>query len=94
MENFESFALQAEALYRQNPRKARFVTKYRHRDGKLVLKVTDDATVGAVGGMGAGAACWGRGARERRRAARPPACPHPPAHARSACNTRPTSRQT
>lgn len=45
IENWESFYQQALQLYRSNPVKARYVTKYRHCDGKLVLKVTDDATV-------------------------------------------------
>ena len=40
-----SFYQQAVALYKAAPLKARFVTKYRHCDGKLVLKVTDDVTV-------------------------------------------------
>lgn len=45
IENWDSFYQQALHLYRTNPIKARYVTKYRHCDGKLVLKVTDDATV-------------------------------------------------
>lgn len=45
IEHWDAFYEQALALYRQNPLKTRFVTKYRHCDGKLWLKVTDDATV-------------------------------------------------
>ena len=45
IEHWDAFYEQAVALYRQNPLKTRFVTKYRHCDGKLWLKVTDDATV-------------------------------------------------
>ncbi|KAL4432812.1 hypothetical protein ABPG77_008138 [Micractinium sp. CCAP 211/92] len=44
IEHWDAFYEQAVALYRQNPLKTRFVTKYRHCDGKLWLKVTDDAT--------------------------------------------------
>lgn len=44
VENWDSFYQQAVDLYRNNPLKTRFVTKYRHCDGKLVLKVTDDST--------------------------------------------------
>ena len=56
VETFESFSEQAVALFRSNPLKARFVTKYRHCDGKLVLKVTDDSTVSCCG-RAAHAAC-------------------------------------
>lgn len=45
VESFESFAAQAEALWRAAPLRTRYVMKYRHCDGRLVLKVTDDATV-------------------------------------------------
>ncbi|PRW18343.1 Signal recognition particle 9 kDa [Chlorella sorokiniana] len=44
IENWESFYQQVVALYKAAPLKTRFVTKYRHGDGKLVLKVTDDVT--------------------------------------------------
>ena len=53
IENWESFYQQAVDLYQNDPLKTRFVTKYRHCDGKLTLKVTDDTTVGASRG-GAG----------------------------------------
>lgn len=49
IENWDSFYQQAVGLYQSNPLKTRFVTKYRHCDGKLTLKVTDDTTVGAAG---------------------------------------------
>lgn len=39
------FLQQAEELYLANPLKTRYTTKYRHCDGKLILKVTDDVTV-------------------------------------------------
>lgn len=52
IENWDSFFQQAVALYQNNPLKTRFVTKYRHCDGKLTLKVTDDTTVSARGRFG------------------------------------------
>jgi hypothetical protein len=45
IESIDSFMQQAEALYRANPLRTRYVVKYRHCDGKLWLKVTDNATV-------------------------------------------------
>merc|ERR1711937_174206 len=42
IDNWEEFAKAAEQMYLQDPSKARFVTKYRHCDGKLVLKMTND----------------------------------------------------
>ena len=42
VESIDSFVQQAEALYKQNPLKARYVIKYSHCKGKLILKVTDD----------------------------------------------------
>lgn len=42
IKSFEEFAKQAESLYMANPQNARFVLKYRHQDGKLVAKMTDD----------------------------------------------------
>ncbi|PSC72821.1 Signal recognition particle 9 kDa [Micractinium conductrix] len=44
IEHWDAFYEQAVALYRANPLKTRFVTKYRHCDGKLTLKVTDGPT--------------------------------------------------
>lgn len=43
--DWDTFAEQAEALYRSDPLRVRYVLKYRHCDGKAVLKVTDDKTV-------------------------------------------------
>uniref|UniRef100_A0A915L853 Signal recognition particle 9 kDa protein n=1 Tax=Romanomermis culicivorax TaxID=13658 RepID=A0A915L853_ROMCU len=40
--SWEEFAKAVEKLYGASPDKCRFVTKYRHKDGKLVLKMTDD----------------------------------------------------
>ncbi|XP_066910949.1 signal recognition particle 9 kDa protein-like [Clytia hemisphaerica] len=42
IENWEDFAKAAEQLFIENPSQARFCTKYRHCDGKLVIKMTDD----------------------------------------------------
>lgn len=47
IENWESFYQQAELLYKANPLRTRHSIKYRHCDGKLVIKVTDDNTVSA-----------------------------------------------
>ena len=47
IEDFESFYQQAEELYRARPIETRYCIKYRNCDGKLVLKVTDDRTVGS-----------------------------------------------
>jgi signal recognition particle subunit SRP9 len=44
IENIDSFLQQAEELYLANPLLARYVVKYRHCDGKLIVKVTDDVT--------------------------------------------------
>jgi hypothetical protein len=45
VEDFEVFIQEAEELYRSNPLATRYCIKYRHCDGKLVLKVTDDVKV-------------------------------------------------
>mmetsp|Transcript_10906 Transcript_10906/g.35873 ORF Transcript_10906/g.35873 Transcript_10906/m.35873 type:complete len:109 (-) Transcript_10906:125-451(-) len=42
--HFDEFFRAAVALYRNDPLKTRYVNKYRHCDGKLELKVTDDRT--------------------------------------------------
>lgn len=42
VEDFDSFLQQAEDLFRSSPLDTRYCIKYRHCDGKLVLKVTDD----------------------------------------------------
>jgi signal recognition particle subunit SRP9 len=45
VEDFNTFYQQAEELLLKDPIKTRYVVKYRHTDGKLVLKVTDDDVV-------------------------------------------------
>lgn len=45
VEDFNAFYQQAEELLLKDPIKTRYVVKYRHTDGKLVLKVTDDDVV-------------------------------------------------
>ena len=45
VEEWAMFLEQAEALYRSAPLRTRYVLKYRHCDGKLILKVTDDVVV-------------------------------------------------
>ncbi|KAL6053115.1 Signal recognition particle protein [Balamuthia mandrillaris] len=42
--SWDSFYEAAEALYTKEPTRTRYVIKYRHNEGKLVLKVTDDNT--------------------------------------------------
>lgn len=42
VESIDTFVQQAEALYKQDPLKSRYVIKYSHSKGRLVLKVTDD----------------------------------------------------
>ncbi|XP_046355884.1 signal recognition particle 9 kDa protein-like [Haliotis rubra] len=39
---WEEFAKATERLYINDPSRCRFVIKYRHSEGKLVLKMTDD----------------------------------------------------
>jgi hypothetical protein len=45
VEDFNAFYQQAEELLLKDPIKTRYVVKYRHTEGKLVLKVTDDVVV-------------------------------------------------
>jgi signal recognition particle subunit SRP9 len=45
IEDFASFYARAEELHRRSPLATRYVVKYRAREGKLVLKVTDDVVV-------------------------------------------------
>lgn len=40
--SWEEFARAAEKLYQADPMKSRVVLKYRHCDGSLRIKVTDD----------------------------------------------------
>eukprot|EP00246_Nothoceros_aenigmaticus_P006435 TRINITY_DN1931_c0_g1_i2.p2 TRINITY_DN1931_c0_g1~~TRINITY_DN1931_c0_g1_i2.p2 ORF type:complete len:104 (+),score=20.58 TRINITY_DN1931_c0_g1_i2:138-449(+) len=42
LDSLENFEERAILLFRANPISTRYVMKYRHCDGKLVLKVTDD----------------------------------------------------
>ncbi|KAG0255663.1 hypothetical protein BG011_004994 [Mortierella polycephala] len=42
---WDEFQKAAEELYMMSPKRTRYVAKYRHVEGKLVLKVTDDLTV-------------------------------------------------
>ena len=49
IEDWNSFYEQAEILYKNDPLKTRYVLKYIHKSGKLVLKVTDDKVVSFLG---------------------------------------------
>mmetsp|Transcript_50985 Transcript_50985/g.117300 ORF Transcript_50985/g.117300 Transcript_50985/m.117300 type:complete len:113 (-) Transcript_50985:259-597(-) len=42
IEDWETFFSESEKLYNAHPAHTRFVMKYRHKDGKVVLKVTND----------------------------------------------------
>ncbi|WIA13349.1 hypothetical protein OEZ86_006616 [Tetradesmus obliquus] len=42
VEDFNTFYQQAQELVAQQPLRTRYVIKYKHKEGKLVLKVTDD----------------------------------------------------
>ncbi|PNW76139.1 hypothetical protein CHLRE_12g546250v5 [Chlamydomonas reinhardtii] len=44
VEDFEAFYEQAVALYQAKPLETRYTIKFRHSEGKVVLKVTDDRT--------------------------------------------------
>ncbi|KAG0027783.1 hypothetical protein BGZ82_008755 [Podila clonocystis] len=44
IQQWDEFQKSAEELYSMSPKTTRYVAKYRHADGKLVLKVTDDRT--------------------------------------------------
>jgi signal recognition particle subunit SRP9 len=56
IDDWDSFYVQAEELWRQQPLKTRYCIKYRHTEGKLVLKVTDDVVVrGGRAGRGSAA---------------------------------------
>ena len=86
IDSWDSFCQQAEELWRSNPRKTRFVTKYRHCDGKLVLKVTDDSVVSGAQGRGGSTLRWrgaaGGAAAGGARRPRPGAVPTCPRRAR------------
>lgn len=45
MNNWDEFADQAKNLYDSNPIGCRITMKYRHKDGKLIVKVTDNKKV-------------------------------------------------
>lgn len=42
LSSWDEFAKAAELLYLEAPEKCRYTMKYRHTDGKLVVKVTDN----------------------------------------------------
>ncbi|CAN6441106.1 unnamed protein product [Victoria cruziana] len=42
IDSWDEFVERSIQLFRANPQSSRYVMKYRHCDGKLVLKVTDD----------------------------------------------------
>lgn len=42
IESWDEFTKRCVDLFRADPLRTRYVMKYRHCDGKLVLKVTDD----------------------------------------------------
>ncbi|KAG2484400.1 hypothetical protein HYH03_016814 [Edaphochlamys debaryana] len=44
VEDFEAFYEQAVELYKARPIETRYTIKFRHKEGKVVLKVTDDRT--------------------------------------------------
>jgi len=44
LNKWDVFFDSAQKLYEQDPAHTRYVIKYRHKDGKLVLKVTDNRT--------------------------------------------------
>ncbi|XP_065882714.1 signal recognition particle 9 kDa protein-like [Dysidea avara] len=44
LDSWEDFSRAAETLFQENPWRARLVIKYRHCEGKLVVKATDDRT--------------------------------------------------
>lgn len=42
VENWDDFAEKAKNMYNNDPVNSRVSVKYRHNDGKLILKVTDN----------------------------------------------------
>ena len=44
---WDDFFAKAEELLRAKPLDCRYTVKYKHREGKMVLKVTDNAEVSA-----------------------------------------------
>ncbi|KAF9286117.1 hypothetical protein BGZ68_003195 [Mortierella alpina] len=55
---WDEFQKAAEELYSLSPSRTRYVAKYRHVEGKLVLKVTDDRTVRTRIGANADVGAW------------------------------------
>eukprot|EP00850_Spirogloea_muscicola_P011217 SM000069S20654 [mRNA] locus=s69:57225:58159:+ [translate_table: standard] len=53
IDSWDEFAEKAELLFRAEPLRTRYVMKYRHCQGQLVLKVTDDNVVRHVGSAAA-----------------------------------------
>lgn len=43
--SWDEFVVRAEDMFRRNPMETRYVSKYRHCDAKLVLKVTNNLEV-------------------------------------------------
>ncbi|KAJ0778803.1 putative signal recognition particle, SRP9/SRP14 subunit, signal recognition particle SRP9 [Helianthus annuus] len=43
--SWDDFVERSVQLFRNSPQNTRYVMKYRHSDGKLVLKVTDDKEI-------------------------------------------------
>jgi Signal recognition particle 9 kDa protein (SRP9) len=48
LDDWAEFQAQSEALFRSRPLHTRYVLKYRHCEGRLVLKVTDDIVVSSL----------------------------------------------
>ncbi|XP_073904957.1 signal recognition particle 9 kDa protein isoform X1 [Castor canadensis] len=48
-QTWEEFSRAAEKLYLADPMKVRVVLKYRHADGNLCIKVTDDSVDSVLG---------------------------------------------
>jgi len=44
IKSWQQFQKEAETVYAKSPKKARYCVKWRHVEGSLVLKVTDDVT--------------------------------------------------
>mmetsp|Transcript_760 Transcript_760/g.1991 ORF Transcript_760/g.1991 Transcript_760/m.1991 type:complete len:114 (+) Transcript_760:99-440(+) len=44
LEDWDAFFAEAEKMFLSHPMETRYVMKYRHCDGKIVLKVTNDKT--------------------------------------------------
>merc|ERR1712190_152283 len=42
LEDFEEFQAAAQSLFKSSPLRTRYLSKYRHCDSKVILKVTND----------------------------------------------------